>query len=211
MNTEIGILEKLPPELVYLVQPAMKYGIYQFGDDIARFHEEATPEDLNELAAVADRIRESDHNDRISDFLDQYPITHHPESANLYFLFAVMDEAGLNWLNDNWNTVETHIKQLGKFGSFRLASERAHAARFLAQLGDNARPAIPALHRALDDEDLRVQVWAHYALAVIEGNRNEHEQAVQEIFLRHSRKDKLDCLDDVGRDARAAIEKFGEL
>jgi hypothetical protein len=212
MRKSIGVLAKLPQELEYLIEPAMKYGVHQ--DDIGRgeFIRRLTEEQMEELAGVAERYRLNEHHDLVGRFLDEYPITDYREAANLYWLFVVMDEAGLQLSADNWNTVERHIETLGKFGSFRLASERAFAARFLSDFGGKARPAIPALRRALQDEDLRVQVWAHYALAVIEGNRSEHERAVRAIYSRHDRKDEYGChIDDVGGDASAAIEKFAEL
>ena len=96
------------------------------------------------VARVAERYRLSEHHELVSDFLDEYPITDYLESAKLYFLFGVMVDAGFALSPDNWNTVERHIETLGKFGSFRRASERAFAARFLADFGDQARPAIPA-------------------------------------------------------------------
>jgi hypothetical protein len=211
MGKSIGILKELPHKLKYLVEPAMKYGIYQFDAEIARFLERATAEDLQELASVAKRIRLNDHNELIGDFLDQYPITDNSESANLYFLFGVMDAARLQFISEDWNTVERHVRSLGRFGSFRLASKRAAAAKFLAGFGDQARTAIPALHVALQDEDLRVRVWAHYTLAVLEGNRAQHEDVVRKIFSRHNHKDELGCYDDVGREANEALEKFREM
>jgi hypothetical protein len=212
MTTPPGVLANLPAGLEYLVEPALKYGVYQTDDERLDFLQRATTEDVDELARVAERYRLSEYHDVVGDFFDKYPITAYPESANLYFLFAIMDDAGLCLSPENWNTVERRIEQLGRFGSFRLASERAHAAMFLAEFGDEARPAIPALRRAIEDEDLRVRVWAHYALAVIEGNRAEHEQAVREIYSQHNEKDELGChLDDVGGEAAAALERFGEM
>jgi hypothetical protein len=191
----------------------MKYGIHQ--DDVrrAKFLRRATTDELNELAHVAEHYRLSEHHDLIGDFFDAYPITEHPESANLYWLFGIMGDAGLKLSPENWNTVERHIKSLGRFGSFRLASGRVFAAKFLADdFGAEARLAIPALRRALKDEDLRVQVWAHYALAVIEGDWRTHDEAVREIYSQHDKKDEFGCHeDDVGGEAYEALEKLREL
>jgi hypothetical protein len=209
--SKAGVLSKLPSDLHYLIKPALKYGIHQTEDDRAQFLQRATDEELTELAQVAERYRVNEHCDLVSDFFDDYPITDYKESAKLYWLFGVMDAAGLKISPKNWNTVERHIKSLGKFGTLRLASERAHAALSLSEFGKEARPAIPHLRRALQDEDLRVRVWAHYALTIIEGNRAEHEQGVREIFSRHDRKDELDCYDDVGGAASAVLKKFAEL
>jgi hypothetical protein len=204
----MGVLAKLPAELKYLVEPAMKYGIHQTDDQRYEFLQRATSEELEDLARVAERYRLNEHQDLVGAFLDDYPITEYPESAKLYFLFGIMGEAGFPLDPENWNTVERHIKELDMFGSFRLASQRAFAARFLVDFRDKARPAIPALRRALQDEDLRVRVWAHYALAVIEGNRPEHEQAVRKIFSEHDSKDELGCRDDVGAEAAEVLRKF---
>ena len=212
MRKSIGILANLPADLEYLVDAALKYGAHQTDDQRYNFLKHASADDMEELASVAERYRLSEHHDLIGDFLDEYPITKHAESAKLYFLFGIMDEAGLRISPENWNSVERHIKALHRFGSFRLASERRNAALFLADFGEDALSAVPDLRQALHDEDLRVQVWAHYALAVIEGNRVEHEQAVREIYAPRDAKDELDChIDEVGGEAAGVLEKFGEM
>jgi HEAT repeat protein len=91
--------------------------------------------------------------------------------------------------DENWNTVENHIKSLGKFGSYRLASKRTWAARFLAGFGPKAKSAIPALVKSLEDEDFRVRVWAHYALAVIEGDKEIHKAAIQQLAKYRTKVD----------------------
>src|SRR5262249_36186452 len=212
MKKLIGVLAKLPVEVQYLIEPALKYGVHQSDDKRDRFLQKIAPKQLEELAAVAERYRLSEHHDLVEDFLDKYPITEYPEAAKLYFLFLILDEAGLALDPENWNTVDRHTKALRKFGSFRVASERARAAMLLAEFGKRASPAIPELRRALGDEDLRVQVWAHYALAIIEGNRAEHERAVRQIYSKHNKKDELGChIDDVGGEAACVLEKLGEL
>jgi hypothetical protein len=211
MGKSIGVLRNLPTELDYLIDPALKYGVHQTDDDHFEFLKRATPEEMDELASVAERFRLSEHHDQVADFFDAYPITEHAESAKLYWLFGLMGDAGLPLSPENWDTVERHIDSLRRFGSFRIASERAHAAMLLADFGKDAAQAIPDLRRAVQDEDLRVQVWAHYALAVIEGNCAAHEQAIREIYSRHNKKDPIGChVDDVGEDAAAALEKLGE-
>jgi HEAT repeat protein len=52
-------------------------------------------------------------------------------------------------------------------------SVRWNAAEALAEIGPDAKAAVPALTEALEDEDL-VQVYAHYALAKITGKTQEH-------------------------------------
>lgn len=188
----------------------MKYGIHQFDDDVHRFLENASEDDLNALASIAERVRLEDHDDLIGRFLDEYPITDYEESANLYFLFGLIDAAGVAPEDDSWNTVENHIKSLQKHGSYRLASERIWAARILPEFGLDAQPAIPYLERALLDDDLRVRVWAHYALAMISGERPRHEQAIRAILADHDARDDMDLLDDVGTQAEEALEKLAE-
>jgi hypothetical protein len=207
-----GVLAYLPEELHYLISPALKYGIHQTDDQRSKFLNRANSDELDELAAVAERYRLNDHGDLVADFFDAYPITDYPESAKLYWLFGIMGDAGFALSPENWHSVERYVKRLKKYGSFRLASERMFAAKLLADFGESARLAIPDLRRALSDEDLRVQIWAHYALAVIEGNIAEHERAVREIYSQHDEKDELDChKDDVGGEAAEALEKFHEM
>jgi hypothetical protein len=205
------MLAHLPAELHYLIDPAMKYGIYQTDDDQLDFLENASDEERDELARLAERYRLNGHADFVSDFFDDCPITDYPESARLYWLFGLIDHLGLPLSPENWDTVENHIGTLRRFGSFRRASERAVAAKFLANFGEKARSAIPTLHQALQDEDLRVRVWTHYALALIEGDSAGHEDAVRLIYAEHNAKDDLGChIDDVGAEASEALEKFRE-
>jgi hypothetical protein len=212
MARTIGILAQLPGELEYLIEPALKYGGNQFDDEVDDFLLQASDDELEELAAVAERYRVNRHHNLVDAFFDRYPITDYPESAKLYFLFGVIDAAGLPLSPDDWNTVERHIETLGLAGGFYIASKRMGAAMLLAELGVAARPAIPHLLNALHDEDLRVCVWAHYALAVIDGSIEQHAAAVREIFLGREAKDELDCfVDEVGSAANAALEKFQEL
>jgi hypothetical protein len=168
-------------------------------------------EQIEELAAVAERIRRNDHHDLIEEFLDKYEITKYPEAANLYFLLGLMDAADLDFEADDSNTVEKHIESLGKFGSFRLASERMHAAKFLADFGEAAKPVIPSLGRALQDEDQRVQVWAHFALAILEGDRAGHTRALRSIMSAHNKKDEFGDYDEIGMEADAALAKLSQL
>jgi hypothetical protein len=83
-----------------------------------------------------------------------------------------------------------------------------HAAKFLTDFGEAAKPAIPSLRRALQDEDQRVQVWAHFALAILEGNRAGHIRALRSIMRAHSEKDEFGDYDEIGMEAEAALEKL---
>ena len=97
MSSEIGILRKLPPQLAYLAEPAMTFGIHQFDDDIDRFLANASDAEMSALAAVAEHVRLNNHYPAVNDWLDEYEIDRYEEAANLYFLFHVMDAADLNF------------------------------------------------------------------------------------------------------------------
>jgi hypothetical protein len=85
-----GGLTALPPELHYLIEPALKYGIYQFDDDIYRFMQSASEDDVRTLHELGRTVRENGHYDRVLGFLDRFD-SWPAEVAKLYFLFGVMD------------------------------------------------------------------------------------------------------------------------
>lgn len=188
----------------------MQYGRYQFDDEIDSFLQTATENDLNVLAQIAERVQLNKHQELIDDFLDEYAITEYSESAKLYFMFGVIDAADVTPEDDSWNTVYEHIKSLQKHGSYRKASERMWAARFLADFGPEAKPAIPFLEIALKDDDLRVQIWSHFALAKLIGDREIHKQAINTIFAQHQNKDEFGDFDEIGMEAEEALEKLFE-
>jgi hypothetical protein len=45
------------------------------------------------------------------------------------------------------------------------------------------------LRTAIGDENLQVRIWAHYALAILEGNVGEHRAAIAEIAARRKEGD----------------------
>lgn len=81
----------------------------------------------------------------------------------------------------DFDYVAQHIAELKRHGSYRLASFRMWAARSLPDYGPGARRAVPLLRKCLDDEDFRVRVWSHFALALIEGNLKEHRNEIERI------------------------------
>ncbi|MEM9704054.1 MAG: hypothetical protein AAF907_16560, partial [Planctomycetota bacterium] len=91
------ILNRLPPDLHYLIGPALKYGRHQFEMDMLAFLDSASEDQLSELQAVAERHARQDDFEKVTAFLDQYPITEYDDAARLYFLFGVMDHAGFNF------------------------------------------------------------------------------------------------------------------
>jgi len=50
---------------------------------------------MDELRAIAARIRREGCRNRIDGFLDEYDMTEHEESACLYFLLGMIDAAGI--------------------------------------------------------------------------------------------------------------------
>ena len=97
MSDPPGVLTKLPPDLHYLIEPALRYGRYQFDDDIFDFLDRATDEDIEHLTEVAARVLRNGDFTRVNSFLDKHPITTTDEAARLYFLFLVMDYADLQF------------------------------------------------------------------------------------------------------------------
>ena len=92
---EPGILSQLPENLHYLISPALRFGRYQFDDEIFAFLDRATGAEMDELASVAEHVLLDDDYPRVNAFLDRYEITDFEEAACLYFLFLVLDYADL--------------------------------------------------------------------------------------------------------------------
>ena len=97
MQDDIGVLNKLPDELAYLVGPAVKYGVHQFDGDVDRFLDHATDDEISELAGIAEKVRLDNHYEPVCNWLDRFEIDEYEEAANLYFLFGVMDAAGFGF------------------------------------------------------------------------------------------------------------------
>jgi len=92
-----GVLDRLPESLSYLIKPALRYGKYQSENSIADFLESANNHQFNELKMLADRVLENRDYSTVLQFLDEYSIEQHEESARLYFLFLVLDHAGFSF------------------------------------------------------------------------------------------------------------------
>lgn len=208
---QMAVFGRLPSEPQYLIEPARKYRDIQYGEQLANFAQAITPEQLQDLTRIADCYRNNDHEIALQKLLDEYPIDEDEDSARLYFLFWVIDGLGIPIHRPDWNSVGSHVAALQRFGSYRLASERAHAAKFLADFGSDAKPAIPSLETACSDEDARVRVWAHFALAVIAGERDANTSAIREIFSQHNSQNADGFYDEVGMEAEAALENLEDL
>jgi hypothetical protein len=96
-RSNIGILSELPTELAYLAEPAMHYGVHHFDDDIDRFLRSASAAEMDELAALAEKVRLNNHYTRVNEWLNAYTMTEYEEAANLYFMFGVMDAADMQF------------------------------------------------------------------------------------------------------------------
>ena len=90
-DIDIGVLSELPEELKYLIDPAMKYGIYQFNADIDRFLDHMTDEEEEFLTSVLRKYDSKNHYDLLRPFMKEYCMTEHKQVARLYFLFSVLD------------------------------------------------------------------------------------------------------------------------
>tara|TARA_R110002073_G_scaffold172563_13_gene329819 strand:+ start:8705 stop:9505 length:801 start_codon:yes stop_codon:yes gene_type:complete len=167
-------------------------------DDARRFGELFTPELQEECVLWTDRE----------------PITESEETSAFYFATGVLDELDLLQTDEDRNTVNSHIEALTKFGSYRLASERMHAAKFLADFGDHASSAIEPLRTALDDEDHRVRVWAHYAIYKIGGGDQAHIESIRDYLHdadNEVRTEAAPALGRIGPDAVCGIPVLVDL
>ena len=97
---DAGVLEGLPEDMRYLIEPALKYGRFEFDEmRVIGFLAAASEVEMQELARVGERVRLNDHYAAVHRFLDRFPITEFPEAARLYCLFLVLDHAGLQFEN----------------------------------------------------------------------------------------------------------------
>lgn len=88
---------KLPASLRYLAGPAEVYGDLQFDDRIYEFlQERMTADEQTELRALNQRYAQD--GEAIDRWLDEFPMTKHPEAALVYFtayLLAIGGDLGL--------------------------------------------------------------------------------------------------------------------
>jgi hypothetical protein len=73
----------------------MRYGIYHFDNEMDAFLSSAPRAAIEELTSLAARIRSNNHYPRVKEWLDNFRMTQYAEAANLYFMFGLMDMAGL--------------------------------------------------------------------------------------------------------------------
>src|SRR5690349_17520799 len=87
----------LPAELAYLSAPADKYGAIQFESAIDAYLDGAGEGEMDELGALAERIRLHRDLDATNEWIDRFPLTEHPEAARMYFLLLLLDLAGVDF------------------------------------------------------------------------------------------------------------------
>ena len=97
MPQDQSVFDHLPGELSYLIEPAQKYGIHQFDDDVDAFLSNATDSDLADLFSVAATVKANGHYEAVNTWLDEFEITDSNDAANLYFLFGLLDAADLEF------------------------------------------------------------------------------------------------------------------
>jgi hypothetical protein len=92
----VGVLAKLSAELHYLIEPVLRYGCRTEWDAFD-YLDNATQQQMLELADIAERVLTNDHYPVILKFLDKYQITDYAECAKLYFFFGLLDYGGLTF------------------------------------------------------------------------------------------------------------------
>jgi hypothetical protein len=83
---------KLPEELRYVREPAMKYGKLWHPDHRARFARRMTRAEHKELKALAKRVRSTGDIERICEWERQYSALDHPEAQLTMVLLAVLGD-----------------------------------------------------------------------------------------------------------------------
>jgi len=91
-----GVLAQLPAELRYLIEPALRCGC-RSQEEAQAYANGASAEQLNQLADIAACVLVHDHYPAVGKFLERYPRSRHPECAKLYYFFAVLVQAGLEF------------------------------------------------------------------------------------------------------------------
>jgi hypothetical protein len=89
---------KLPAALRYLAGPAEVYGGLQYDHAIYDFlQRHMTPEERAELRALSEKYRRD--GEAIDRWLDEFPMTAHPEARLVYFTrYLVGTAADMGWL-----------------------------------------------------------------------------------------------------------------
>ena len=157
----------------------------------------------NELRSMLNAWTEEDQ-DIYEEWADRESLTTCDELAYYYFTFMLADEIGISTQTIEYDTLDILLKDLSKYGSYKRASNRMHAAKFLGFKGQEAEEALSILEKMLLDEDYRVRVWVNFAIATITGEYAKYKHTIQRLA-----EDKGD--EDEGwvrLEAEAALEEL---
>lgn len=143
---------------------------------------ESSPEAMREIEEFC-AAWGPEHANALERWLDRVSITDNETAARFSYTFLLIDELDLELprLRDGRDRVDVLLEELDGFGSERKDSLRMWAARSLPKYGDDATRAVPRLFLCLADPDLRVRIWAHAALARLEGDEAGHTAAIAEL------------------------------
>lgn len=109
--------------------------------------------------------------EEVQQWIDVHPFS--DNAGRLLWLISLVDALELLPSDPEWKRPERLLRRLSRFGSFRVASNRMWACRFLADMPDSAIQAIPVLLAVVEaDPDVRVRAWAAVALYCL-GNREK--------------------------------------
>jgi hypothetical protein len=150
---------------------------------------EANPEALKELEEFP-KLWTEEHEDAFVEWQDREPITVSQESSRFGLFFALLDTLGVSMIPKGRDWVAHLMSDLAKPGGDTRAVRRMHAARDLPDHGPEAKRAVPLLKKALADEGAQVQIWAHVALSLIEGDLDTHREAIRRIARERGRQEK---------------------
>jgi hypothetical protein len=96
MPQRSGVLENMPENLHYLIEPVLRYACRTEWDAFAHL-DKATQTDMDYLAVIARKVFENDHYPLVTKFLNEYQMTEFDECAQLYFFFGLLDHGGLKF------------------------------------------------------------------------------------------------------------------
>lgn len=94
-SAHLGKLAALPQELAFLAEPAARYR-FDSEQDVFRFLDKAGAVELEELAAIAERVRLERLYPKVLDICNT-TLRYADEGWWLYFLFGAMDYADLEF------------------------------------------------------------------------------------------------------------------
>ena len=84
---------KLPFNLDFLIQPSLRYGTIQFGDQVDCFIKLVAPTEVTLLASVAGQADRS--MDEIVQWIMGHSLVEHPEAGLIHFLLVLLNELHL--------------------------------------------------------------------------------------------------------------------